>query len=457
VSPIHKKGSTNSKENYRPISCLPAASKLLESIISEQLYHYAETSGILPDSQHGFRRRRSTFTAMASMHSRWVDHREQKKLTGVLCFDLSAVFDLLSPDLFCQKLEIMGVSKSTVDWFLSFLSGRSQRVKIGSAVSSRMQTNIGSPQGSLLSPLIFIIFVSDLQDWLQSCDSLTYADDTSISFSGNSQDEVKNNLEKDAENVLSYMASNRLVANAQKTSFLLSNPRREGRTPVSSVRVGKESVQESSSEKLLGFTLSSDFSWKEHVHGKKGLLAQLNQRLYLVNRLSSFVHKERLKVVADGLWTSKLRYGLAIFGGLRMTEHDPKYKMGTELQIAQNKLLRLLTGSRLSDKKSVSSMLGQLGLSSVNQMTAEARLLETWKATHLTGAPLADILVKKLPGSSSTTRSISNSDLVTQGASRSFGNLASKLWNKADPEIRNATTVGTARRAIRKFAASLPI
>jgi ribonuclease P/MRP protein subunit RPP40 len=369
----------------------------------------------------------------------------------------STAFDLLSPDLFCQKLEVMGVSKSTADWFLSFLSGRSQRVKIGSAASSRMETGIGSPQGSLLSPLIFIIFVSDLQDWLQSCDSLTYADDTSISFSGRSQEEVKNKLEKDAKNVLSYMASNRLVANAQKTTFLLSNPKREGRTASSSVRVGNESVQESSSEKLLGFTLSSDLSWKEHVHGKKGLLAQLNQRLYLISRLSSFVHREQLKVVADGLWTSKLRYGLAIFGSLRMSENDSKCKMGTELQIAQNKLLRLLTGSRLSDKKSVSSMLGQLGLSSVNQMIAEARLLETWKATHLPGAPLADILSKKLPGSSTTTRSISNSHLTIQGASLSFGNLASKLWNKAGPEIRNAITICTARGAIRKFARSMPI
>ena len=169
-----------------------------------------------------------------------------------------------------------------------------------------------------------------------------------------------------------------------------------------------------------------------------------------------FVHKERLKVVADGLWMSKLRYGLALFGSLRLSESDPRCKMGTDLQIAQNKLLRLLTGTVLTDKKSISSMLYQLGIGSVNQMIAEARLLETWKATHLQGAPLSNILVKKPIGPSSTTRSISGGDLCTQGAPNSFSNLASGLWNRAGPEIRKATTLNSAKKEIRKFAKSLP-
>jgi hypothetical protein len=267
---------------------------------------------------------------------------------------------------------------------------------------------------------------------------------------------VEDKLEEDAENVLSYMASNRLVANAAKTTYLLSNPRRDG-PATSSVQVGGVSVEESPSEKLLGFTLSNDLSWSEHVHGKGGLLTQLNQRLFLISRLSSFVYKERLKVVADGLWMSKLRYGLPIFGSLRMSENEPKCKMGTDLQIAQNKLLRLLTGSRLTDKKTISSMLEQLGLGSVNQTIAEARLLETWKATHLSGAPLSDILVKKQPGTFSTTRSTSHCDLHIQGTSKSFGNLASRLWNRAGPDIRNAASVGIAKKKIRTFAKSLPV
>ena len=201
------------KQNFRPISFLAAASKLLESIVYEQLYKHLERFSLLPISQHGFRKNHSTFTAITTIFSHWLEQKEKGKSTGILCFDLSSAFDLLQPELFCSKLHIMGGSLQAVHWFKSYLSDRKQRVKVGSTYSDTICTNLGSPQGGLLSPLIFIIFISDLEDWLHFSKPLTYADDTSIACSGDDA-EVKNMLELDAANVLSFMASNGLVANA---------------------------------------------------------------------------------------------------------------------------------------------------------------------------------------------------------------------------------------------------
>ena len=113
------------------------------------------------------------------MHTEWLKSKENKMHTGILCFDLSAAFDLLSPDLFCEKFGAMGANEHATKWFHSFLTGRSQRVKIGDKLSEPKYTTIGSPQGSLLSPLLFTLFLSDLEDWLEGCKTLSYADDTS--------------------------------------------------------------------------------------------------------------------------------------------------------------------------------------------------------------------------------------------------------------------------------------
>ena len=140
--------------------------------------------------------------------------------------------------------------KRSVSWIRSFLSGRSQRVKIGSKVSSSRLVPTGVPQGGALSPLVFVLFVSDLQDWLVHSTAPTYADDTTTGTSSTTLAETITRLEEDASKVLSYMASNGLVANAKKTSFLLLNSKGSGIGM--SVKIGTEMVPRDDSATLLG-------------------------------------------------------------------------------------------------------------------------------------------------------------------------------------------------------------
>ena len=119
-------------------------------------------------------------TAWAQIQQEWAKSTEENKITGVLLWDLSAAFDCLDIDLLCKKLEIYGFEELTVKWFSSFLSNRSQRVRIGEAISNKIDLKSGVPQGGVLSPVVFVPYLSDLEDWLIHSSSWTYADDTKL-------------------------------------------------------------------------------------------------------------------------------------------------------------------------------------------------------------------------------------------------------------------------------------
>ena len=135
VTPVLKKGDPKLKENYRPVSCLPAASKLLEMLVCDQTTNFMESNKLLPENQHGFRAKRSTMSAWANLQREWTQNTDDKKVTGILLWDLSAAFDTLDADILVKKLELFGFVQKTRNWFYSFLTNRTQRVKIGRSMS----------------------------------------------------------------------------------------------------------------------------------------------------------------------------------------------------------------------------------------------------------------------------------------------------------------------------------
>ena len=145
VTPILKKGDPKSKENYRPVSCLNVASKVLEKIVNEQTSKFMEKNNLLPDNQHGFRPNRSTMTALTAIQMEWAENTENGEKTGILLWDLSAAYDTVCPDLFIKKAKLYGFDSKTRNWFKSFMSERSQTVKIGTRYSEKVDVNIGVP------------------------------------------------------------------------------------------------------------------------------------------------------------------------------------------------------------------------------------------------------------------------------------------------------------------------
>ena len=452
VIPIFKKkGSPLEKENYRPVSNLKSVSKVIELIVNKQVLNFFEANNLLPESQHGFRGRRSTFSAVATMHELWIKNLEKKENQSLTFLDLSAAFDTLSKEIFCNKLRIYGFDKTSTDWFKSYLTDRSQCVMVGSHISSEIKLTVGSPQGAILSPTIFIVLISDIELWTDAA-ICGYADDTSCTNSDKCFEKLREKCEKSVNSLLTYMAANKLSANDDKTHILVV--RKDKNHPEKfSFKAGNSIITEKSSEKLLGMTVSNDLKWSDHLSKLEGYL---RQRLFTLRRIEQHIPLSLLKRVADGIFMSKLRYGIAIMWPVRMEESDPEPTATKGVKVVFNDMLRLLNGVARKDKVSIKSLLSKLGWLSINQLVAEVRLMEVWKALN-TNSSLSGLFEKVEGGTRAAESNKIKVALNSQLRENSFVYPTVKLWNSAPRSITLAKTQLKAKKEIRQFVKSLPL
>ena len=309
-----------------------------------------------------------------------------------------------------------------------------------------------------MSPLIFVLFVSDLQDWLSHSTAPTYADDTSTGTSGTTVQDTLKKMEEDAHQVLKYMASNGLVANPNKTSFLMLNCKQSG--PKLRLKIGKEEVVREDTATLLGIQFQDDQQWKTQIYGKGGVISSLNSRLYMLRRLKSHLTMKSILKLVDGLFMSKIRYGLQLYGKVRLSSEDATRGDIQALQKVQNDLLRLLNGTRVKDGVSIESMLLKFKLDSVNQLNARIKLLEIWKSKNIVGYPL-QIKQQSAYKQHVTTRADNKERPIEIGKTsltqRTCISDAIRLWNKAPESVTSCRTEYQAKKRIKGFVKTLPI
>ena len=356
-------------------------------------------------------------------------------------------------------MTLYGAEEMTINWFRSFLSGRTQRVRIGDTVSTPLELASGVPQGGILSPIIFTLYTADMELWLKTSSLFNFADDTTTDNKSKSKEEIRTRLEEDALNVLGFMASNGLVANQAKTEFLLLNEKRTHDLTLTEIKVGNTIIKRTDHTKLLGVHIEETQEWNEHL---KCLKSSLNHRLFVIRRVAQKIPKNKLMNIVHSLWISKLRYGLQLCTKVQLNIEEKKTATMKTLQLTQNRLLRTLNKTRVADKVSIESMLEKFKLLSVNQLSAEIKLIEVWKSINVEGCPINlvpynqnqdpnDHLLRPKP-----TRVFNDTARLRMSQS-SFNIDAAKVWNRAPKEVQNATTLYGAKRAIKIFCKSLPI
>ena len=212
--------------------------------------------------------------------------------------------------------------------------------------------------------------------------------------------------------------------------------------------------------KLLGVTIDDTQKWETQIYGTGGLLKNLNSRLFMVKRLSKDLNKESLVKIADSLYTSKVRYGLSLYGKVRVVSEDSETQEFKDIQKHQNQLLRFLNNSRVSDKISSKSILNKFNMLSINQINAQIKLSDMWKANNLENYPIK--IEKHFPiNNSATTRASTFGKLIEKGSSRLTKdtqiNDATHLWNIAPNEIKLSASVYSAKKAIKEFVKKLPM
>lgn len=285
-------------DNYRPISIISIIAKIVEKILKTRLSNYFETNKLLTDAQYGFRAGRSTTHALMKIVSGIVDGLEEKNHTALSLCDLSKAFDCVSHDILLKKLSFYGIRGVTLLLIDSYLSNRFQCVNVNNTTSSFKQNRFGVPQGSVLGPLLFVIYINDICNYMLPRRCILFADDTSLICSGtNIEDltQLSNDMENQAEN---WFIGNKLKLNSDKTQKIVFST-----TPM---------IQECKSVKLLGITIDDKLTWSIHVAQISG---KLSSTIFLLRQLRKIVNFATLKTVYFSLFHSQISYGVILWGG----------------------------------------------------------------------------------------------------------------------------------------------
>ena len=221
--PVYKSGSNNDIENYRPISVIPAISKIAEKVIHSQLSSYFEKNNLLHDDQFGFRRLRSTEHAAIQFTDNIKKKVNEGKLVGSIFIDLTKAFDTLNHSKLILKLNSYGIKGNELEWFRNYLFNRSQCVQYRNSLSHEEKITSGVPQGSIVGPLLFTIFFNDFHTCLQHSRVVKYADDTVIYLAGKDTFIIESRLSADMQAVSNWCTENELILNLKKgkTEFML--------------------------------------------------------------------------------------------------------------------------------------------------------------------------------------------------------------------------------------------
>lgn len=336
VYPKLKKGDPTQVSNYRPISLLPSISKIIEKIVLSRLLDFFKKNNLFPDNQHGFVKGKSTSTALVKIVEYLIKALDRGDTTTAIFLDFTKAFDCLSHDKLLKKLENRGITGKTADWFRSYLTGRTQAVEIKSTdqgvttttTSRPLPVNRGVPQGSVLGPILYIIFVSDFPDYVRSyCSMLMYADDTALLL----QNKQPTTLEIDSyiaiNMAIEYCQANDLVLNQTKTQQIIMGRKKEEVLELP----GAERVY---NVKYLGVIIDESLSWNDHIDK---LCRKLSTVLYVLRRLKQVSNIEVVKCAYYALFESHLRYTITVWGNSSKANSQ-------RVLMLQKKAIRILTG-----------------------------------------------------------------------------------------------------------------
>lgn len=328
VHPIYKGGNRSCVDNYRPISVLSSLSKILEKCLNKNLRSFLDKNKIIADNQYGFRSRVSTEDAVLDLTQSIARTLDSKRKCLGMFLDLSKAFDTVSVPKLISKLEFLGVRGIALEIFKDYLRNRTQVVKIDSMCSDEEVVSFGVPQGSILGPTLFQIYVNDLcRMSIPACKIYAYADDTAILVDGHSWEDVKKKAEFALSSIMNWLDLNLLTLNLNKTYYLPFAIRRNSK-PTRSFTITAHSCRNqltscscpsiagTDSVKYLGVHIDDGLRWDKQL---EALTSRTLRLIHIFKSLRESAGIDILKMVYFTLCQSIIGYCITVWGGAAKT------------------------------------------------------------------------------------------------------------------------------------------
>ena len=386
IKPIFKAKEKYKTENYRPISLLTHFSKLLEKCIKHRLITFFNYNNIISKSQFGFLNNLSTQDAIHSLTSKISSSIDLSLKSIAIFLDLAKAFDTVDHQILIQKLHNVGIRGSPLQLIESYLSNRTQHVKIDNHLSKPRTLSVGVPQGTVLGPILFLIYINDLCNIHLNGRLVSYADDTALIFTGSTLESTIHTAETELKKVYEWLDNNLLTLNLSKTIYMTffntHSNNKNNDNPVS-IRMHESTCKDNDhtcncyklvrveQTKYLGIIIDETLKWKPHI---QSIIRKIRLLAYKFYRLRSILNISNLKLLYYAIVQSYLQYAIIGWRGVLDTHLNP-------LQVLQNYIVKII----LNHPKyySTNCIYDEAKLLTIRQLYLKTLLLHTFKNQHI--------------------------------------------------------------------------
>lgn len=446
VSPIYKSGEKSDSNNYRPISVISTIARIFERLIYVQLYSYLTDNNLLNSRQSGFRSLHSTVTSLLDLTNQWYFNIDCGLLNGVIFLDLKKAFDTVDHNILLTKLKYLGIKGHAHKWFESYLTSRSQKCYVNGTLSDEVPVICGVPQGSILGPLLFLIFINDLTCSLQHSKARMYADDTSLTFTACTIPELQKMMETDLYHIKQWLQCNKLSLNIMKTEYMIIGSRQRLSALEDfdlSLSVNGISLKKVQVTKCLGLEIDENITWHAQVNKvKKSVLRGLNT----LRKIKPILDKDHLNQVYKSTIEPYFDYCSIIWDGIGQGLAD-------QLQKLQNRAARIILAASYT-KRSI-MLLHELEWKNLIERRLNSKATMMFKISNNL---VPQYLIDSFPNKANeyNTRSGLKDFILpkirTSYLLNSFAYSGPRLWNSLPMSAKECTTIDLFKKFLRNIS-----
>ena len=449
IIPIYKDSGRKDFQNYRPISILPSISKIFERLVYNRLFCYIKKADLLSNSQYGFREGCSTYMALLDFYDQISKHIENKLYSVGVFIDLKKAFDTIDHKILLEKLYHYGIRGISHKWFESYLRNRQQFVSINGCDSSLRPIECGVPQGSILGPLLFILYINDIANCSTLLHFTLFADNTNLLSSNSDLQKLNQNLNCELNKLAIWFKANKLSLNIKKTNFITFGKKKISKNFKFKISMEGVEIDQVNSTKFLGVFIDEKLNWKEQI---LKLSRKISINVHVLRKVCPKIDSKSSLMLYYALIQSHLSYCTMVWGGT--------CKMNLEILLKlQKKAIRIITCSKyLEHTNPIFRNLRLLRVGDLYKLQV-ALFVHKHNYNYFSYTSLNHFFHLQRAPNTHATRNVSHRLFIqsyrTEVRGKSINFIGPRIWNSIPLDIRTIQNPIEFKKNLKSFMISL--